>query len=60
MVARGFRENRKILFGTSRPRAHGVSQQSGIPFMAFRGKMAGSATGAHVHIGKPSFRIASP
>jgi hypothetical protein len=35
-------------------------KQSGIPFMAFRGKMAGSATGAHVHIGKPSFRIASP
>jgi hypothetical protein len=35
-------------------------RQSGIPFMAFRGKMAGSATGAHVHIGKPSFRIASP
>lgn len=35
-------------------------RQSGIPFMAFRGKMAGSATGAHFHIGKPSFRIASP
>ncbi len=35
-------------------------RQSGIPFMAFRGKMAGSATGAHVHIGKPSFRLAAP
>jgi hypothetical protein len=35
-------------------------RQSGIPFMAFRGRMAGSATGAHVHIGKPSFRIAAP
>ncbi len=35
-------------------------RETGIPFMAFRGKMAGSATGAHVHIGKPSFRIASP
>jgi hypothetical protein len=35
-------------------------RETGIPFMAFRGKVAGSATGAHVHIGKPSFRIASP
>ena len=35
-------------------------RQSGIPFMAFRGRVAGSATGAHIHIGKPSFRIASP
>jgi hypothetical protein len=34
-------------------------RQTGIPFMAFRGKMAGSATGAHIHVGKPSFRIAS-
>ena len=35
-------------------------RQSGIPFIAFRGKMAGSATGAHIHIGKPSLRLASP
>ena len=35
-------------------------KQAGIPFIAFRGKMAGSATGAHIHIGKPSLRIASP
>ncbi len=35
-------------------------RESGIPFMAFRGKMAGAATGAHIHIGKPSFRIAAP
>jgi GH25 family lysozyme M1 (1,4-beta-N-acetylmuramidase) len=35
-------------------------RQAGIPFMAFRGRMAGSATGAHIHVGKPSFRIASP
>ncbi|HEY1267452.1 MAG TPA: hypothetical protein VGH16_09365 [Candidatus Binatia bacterium] len=35
-------------------------KQSGIPFIAFRGKMAGAATGAHIHIGKPSLRLASP
>jgi hypothetical protein len=35
-------------------------KQSGIPFIAFRGKMAGSATGAHIHIGKASLRLASP
>ena len=35
-------------------------RQGGIPFIAFRGKMAGSATGAHIHIGKPSLRLASP
>jgi hypothetical protein len=35
-------------------------KQSGIPFIAFRGKIAGSATGAHIHIGKPSLRLASP
>jgi len=32
----------------------------GIPFLAFRGKMAGSSTGAHIHIGKPSVRLAGP
>lgn len=35
-------------------------RQAGIPFIAFRGRMAGSATGAHIHVGKPSFRTASP
>lgn len=34
-------------------------RQAGIPFMAFRGRMAGSATGAHIHVGKPSLRTAS-
>jgi hypothetical protein len=33
-------------------------RKSGIPFIAIRGKMAGSATGAHIHIGKPSVRMA--
>lgn len=31
-----------------------------IPFMAFRGRVAGASTGAHIHIGKPSLRLASP
>jgi len=35
-------------------------RKAGIPFIAFRGKMAGSATGAHIHIGRPSLRLASP
>lgn len=35
-------------------------RKAGIPFVAFRGKMAGSATGAHIHIGRPSLRLASP
>ncbi len=35
-------------------------RQAGIPFLAFRGKMAGAATGAHIHIGKPSVRLARP
>jgi hypothetical protein len=29
----------------------------GIPFMAFRGAIPGSATGAHIHIGPPSHRV---
>jgi hypothetical protein len=33
-------------------------RKSGIPFIAFRGRVAGSATGAHIHIGKPSLRSA--
>lgn len=35
-------------------------RKSGIPFLAFRGKITGSSTGAHIHIGKPSLRLASP
>ena len=31
-------------------------RQVGIPFIAFRGAVAGAATGAHIHIGKPSRR----
>jgi len=32
-------------------------RQAGIPFIAFRGAVAGAATGAHIHIGKPSPRL---
>lgn len=32
-------------------------RKSGIPFIAFRGAVAGAATGAHIHIGKPSPRL---
>jgi hypothetical protein len=35
-------------------------RKAGIPFIAIRGKMAGAATGAHIHIGKPSVRTAGP
>ncbi len=35
-------------------------RKAGIPFLAFRGKVAGSSTGAHIHIGKPSLRLAGP
>jgi hypothetical protein len=31
-----------------------------IPFIAFRAKMSGSATGAHIHVGRPSLRLLSP
>lgn len=33
-------------------------QSAGIPFLAFRAAVAGSSTGAHIHIGRPSHRIA--
>lgn len=33
-------------------------RSAGIPFIAFRQAVAGSATGAHIHIGPPSHRIA--
>ena len=32
-------------------------RQAGIPFIAFRGAVPGAATGAHIHIGKPSPRL---
>jgi hypothetical protein len=31
-------------------------RQAGIPFIAFRHAMPGSATGAHIHIGRPSIK----
>ena len=31
-------------------------RQSGIPFIAFRSSVPGAATGAHIHIGRPSLR----
>lgn len=33
-------------------------QSAGIPFLAFRQAIPGSATGAHIHIGRPSHRLA--
>jgi len=35
-------------------------RRSGISFIAFRGAVQGSATGAHIHVGEPSQRLASP
>lgn len=32
-------------------------RQVGIPFIAFRSRVRGMATGAHIHIGRPSLRI---
>ncbi|HKA31694.1 MAG TPA: hypothetical protein VKH64_00665 [Candidatus Binatia bacterium] len=32
-------------------------RKENIPFIAFRGKVAGSSTGAHIHIGQPSLRL---
>lgn len=32
-------------------------RQAGIPFIAFRNAVPGAATGAHIHIGKPSARF---
>jgi hypothetical protein len=31
-------------------------RRSGIPFIAFRGRVPGASTGAHIHIGQPSHR----
>jgi hypothetical protein len=33
-------------------------RKSGIPFLAFRGAIPGTATGPHIHIGRPSGRVA--
>jgi hypothetical protein len=35
-------------------------RKSGLSFIAFRGAVAGAATGAHIHVGEPSQRLASP
>lgn len=35
----------------------GYLRQAGIPFLAFRNAVPGAATGAHIHIGKPSARF---
>ena len=35
-------------------------RRAGIPFVAFRSRVSGSATGAHIHIGRPSLRLAAP
>lgn len=35
-------------------------RRAGLSFIAFRGALAGSATGAHIHIGEPSQRLAAP
>lgn len=35
-------------------------RRSGLSFIAFRQAMAGTATGAHIHVGEPSQRLALP
>jgi hypothetical protein len=35
-------------------------RKSGMSFIAFRSAVAGAATGAHIHVGEPSQRLASP
>ena len=37
----------------------GYLRKVGIPFVAFRDKVAGTSTGAHIHIGRPSLRMTS-
>jgi hypothetical protein len=34
-------------------------RRSGVPFIAFRSAAVGASTGAHIHIGKPSRRMAA-
>ena len=35
-------------------------RHAGLSFIAFRGAVSGAATGAHIHVGEPSQRLASP
>lgn len=35
-------------------------RKAGLSFIAFRGAVAGAATGAHIHVGEPSLRVATP
>ena len=35
-------------------------RSAGVPFLAFRHAIPGSATGPHIHVGKPSHRISAP
>jgi hypothetical protein len=35
-------------------------RESGVPFVAFRGRVSGTSTGAHIHIGKSSGRLVTP
>ena len=35
-------------------------RRAGLSFIAFRGAMSGAATGAHIHVGQPSQRLALP
>ena len=35
-------------------------RRGGLSFIAFRGAVSGAATGAHIHVGEPSQRLASP
>jgi hypothetical protein len=35
-------------------------RRAGLSFIAFRGAVSGSATGAHIHVGEPSSRVAAP
>jgi hypothetical protein len=35
-------------------------RELGVPFLAYRGAVPGAATGAHIHIGPPSYRIVTP
>jgi len=34
-------------------------RERGIAFLAYRAARAGAATGAHIHVGRPSERLAS-
>ncbi len=38
----------------------GYLRELGVPFLAYRGPVPGAATGAHIHIGPPSYHIVTP